>query len=48
MVSILVWISPWAAIMLVDYFVIRRGALDVAELYCRSALPSTRSTTQAD
>jgi NCS1 family nucleobase:cation symporter-1 len=33
MVSILVWISPWAAIMLVDYFVIRRGALDVAALY---------------
>ena len=33
MVSILVWISPWAAIVLVDYFVIRRGALDVASLY---------------
>jgi nucleobase:cation symporter-1, NCS1 family len=33
MVSILVWISPWAAIMLVDYFVIRRGRLDVASLY---------------
>lgn len=33
MVSILVWISPWAAIMLVDYLVIRRGALDVASLY---------------
>ena len=33
MVSILVWISPWAAIMLVDYFVIRRRALDVAALY---------------
>jgi nucleobase:cation symporter-1, NCS1 family len=33
MVSILVWISPWAAIMLVDYFVIRRGALDVTSLY---------------
>lgn len=33
MVSILVWISPWAAIMLVDYFVVRRGALDVATLY---------------
>ncbi|CAN3130805.1 cytosine permease [Mycobacterium sp. smrl_JER01] len=33
MVSILVWISPWAAIMLVDYFVIRRGTLDVATLY---------------
>lgn len=33
MVSILVWISPWAAIMLVDYFVIRRGRLDTATLY---------------
>jgi purine-cytosine permease-like protein len=33
MVSILVWISPWATIMLVDYFVVRRGALDVASLY---------------
>jgi cytosine/uracil/thiamine/allantoin permease len=33
MVSILVWISPWASIMLVDYFVIRHGRLDVASLY---------------
>lgn len=33
LVSILVWISPWAAIMLVDYVVLRRGALDVAALY---------------
>lgn len=33
MVSILVWISPWASIMLVDFFVIRRGRLDVASLY---------------
>lgn len=33
MASILVWISPWAAIMLVDYFVLRRGQLDVAALY---------------
>lgn len=33
MVSILVWISPWAAIVLVDYFAVRRGALDVATLY---------------
>ena len=42
MVSILVWISPWAAIMLVDYFVIRRRALDVAALYApagKSAYP---------
>jgi hypothetical protein len=31
-VSILVWISPWAAIMLVDYFVIWRGALNVDSL----------------
>jgi NCS1 family nucleobase:cation symporter-1 len=43
MVSILVWISPWAAIMLVDYFVLRRGELDVAALYapaCDSAYPA--------
>ena len=33
MVSILVWITPWAAIMLVDYFVVRRGVLDIASLY---------------
>ncbi|MGE0218560.1 cytosine permease [Mycolicibacterium sp.] len=33
MVSILVWISPWAAIMLVDYFGIRRGRLAVGSLY---------------
>jgi NCS1 nucleoside transporter family len=33
MVSILVWISPWAAIILVDYFAIRRGVLDVTSLY---------------
>ncbi|MFN3006577.1 cytosine permease [Mycolicibacterium wolinskyi] len=33
MVSILVWISPWAAIMLVDYFAIRRGRLDTDSLY---------------
>lgn len=33
MVSILVWISPWAAVVLVDFFVIRRGRLDVADLY---------------
>ncbi|GFG56729.1 hypothetical protein MMUR_08650 [Mycolicibacterium murale] len=33
MASILVWISPWAAIMLVDYFVIWRGALNVDSLY---------------
>jgi nucleobase:cation symporter-1, NCS1 family len=39
MVSILVWISPWATIMLVDYVVIRRGALDVASLYTPVGTP---------
>ncbi|MDQ4114091.1 MAG: cytosine permease [Actinomycetota bacterium] len=33
MLSTLVWISPWAAILLVDLFVIRRGRLQVADLY---------------
>lgn len=33
MVSILVWISPWAAIVLVDFFVLRRGRIDVDALY---------------
>jgi cytosine/uracil/thiamine/allantoin permease len=40
MVSILVWISPWAAIMLVDYWVIRRGALDVSSLYAPAGTSS--------
>ena len=40
MVSILVWISPWAAIMLVDYFVIRRGTLEVTSLYAPAATSS--------
>jgi NCS1 family nucleobase:cation symporter-1 len=43
MVSILVWISPWAAIMLVDYFVIRRGNLDVAALYTPVGVSSHRA-----
>jgi NCS1 nucleoside transporter family len=33
MTSILVWISPWAGVMLVEFFVLRRGHIDVAELY---------------
>ena len=33
MVSILVWISPWAAIVLADFFVVRAGRLDVNGLY---------------
>lgn len=33
MVSILVWISPWAAIVLVDFYILRRGRIDVTALY---------------
>jgi NCS1 family nucleobase:cation symporter-1 len=40
MASILVWISPWAAIMLVDYIVIRRGILEVASLYTPAGISS--------
>jgi NCS1 family nucleobase:cation symporter-1 len=31
--SIVVWISPWAGITLVEYFVLRRGKVDVPALY---------------
>src|SRR5919109_5372508 len=33
LVSIVVWIAAWGGVMLVDYFVIRRGEIDVAGLY---------------
>jgi nucleobase:cation symporter-1, NCS1 family len=33
MVSIVVWISPWAGITLIEYFVVRRGQIDVPALY---------------
>ncbi|WP_084965186.1 purine-cytosine permease family protein [Thermoactinospora rubra] len=39
MVSILVWISPWASIVLVDFFVLRRGRVEVASLYGEAASP---------
>jgi NCS1 family nucleobase:cation symporter-1 len=32
-VSIIVWISPWAGITLVEYFILRRGRVDVPALY---------------
>jgi purine-cytosine permease-like protein len=32
-VSIIVWISPWAGITLVEYFALRRGRVDVPALY---------------
>jgi NCS1 family nucleobase:cation symporter-1 len=31
--SIVVWISPWAGVTLVEYFVLRRGRVDVPALY---------------
>ncbi len=31
--SIIVWISPWAGITLVEFFVLRRGKVDVPALY---------------
>lgn len=37
MVSILVWISPWAAIVAVDYLILRRGRLDIPGLYAPAA-----------
>lgn len=33
LVSVVVWISAWAGVMLVDFFVIRRGSLDLDALY---------------
>ena len=33
MVSIIVWVSPWAGVTLVEYFVLRRGRVDVQQLY---------------
>jgi purine-cytosine permease-like protein len=33
MTSILVWISPWAAVMLTEFFILRRGRIDVSQLY---------------
>lgn len=33
MVALVVWISPWAGVTFVDFFVIRRGRVDLDELY---------------
>jgi NCS1 nucleoside transporter family len=33
MISLLLWMSPWAGIVLADFFVKRKGQIDVAELY---------------
>jgi purine-cytosine permease-like protein len=33
MVSIVVWISPWAGITIVEYFIVRRQEIDIPGLY---------------
>jgi nucleobase:cation symporter-1, NCS1 family len=33
LVSLVFWLAPWAGICLVDFFVVRRGRVDVAALY---------------
>ncbi|MDA9426515.1 MULTISPECIES: cytosine permease [Bradyrhizobium] len=33
MISLLLWMSPWAGVVLADFFVKRQGRIDVAELY---------------
>jgi len=33
MICILLWMSPWAGVVLADFFIKRKGQIDVAELY---------------
>ena len=33
MISLLLWMSPWAGVVLADFFIKRKGHIDVAELY---------------
>ncbi len=33
MISLLLWMSPWAGVILADFFIVRKGRVDVAELY---------------
>ena len=33
MVSLLLWMSPWAGVVMADFFIVRRRRIDVAELY---------------
>src|SRR6202030_3204916 len=38
MISLLLWMSPWAGVVMADFFIKRQGQINVAELY---ALPET-------
>ncbi len=33
MIGLLLWMSPWAGVVLTDFFIVRRGRIDGAELY---------------
>jgi purine-cytosine permease-like protein len=33
MISLLMWMSPWAGVVLADFYINRKGKIDVAELY---------------
>jgi purine-cytosine permease-like protein len=33
MISLLLWMSPWAGVVMADFYVRRKGQIDVAELY---------------
>jgi NCS1 nucleoside transporter family len=33
MISLLLWMSPWAGVVLADFFIKRKGKIDVTELY---------------
>src|SRR5712691_12461320 len=33
MISLLLWMSPWAGVIMADFFIRRKGRIDVAELY---------------
>ena len=33
MISLLMWMSPWAGVVLADFFIRRKGKIDIAELY---------------
>ena len=33
MISLLLWMSPWAGVVMADFFIARRGLIDVPELY---------------
>ena len=38
MIAMVVWVSPWAGVTLADYFLVRRGRVEIGELY---ATPDT-------